>query len=834
MTREQQFYDTLQNIFIGAPVEGQSGYINLMRIKARYLQQVLLPRLAQEVDAALQPFPEFREELFDKLYTFFRRYFTESGSLGLFFTPYHQSVYERVYTDDRDVMLFWKTARLYYVKSDRLFRSMTIALDGFRFSFDVSTLEHKRANEKRELLYTFRERREDGTLVFTVTYAERGRTAHPAAIRRSIQDALRPRVAGRARPTDTVPSEETLARAFRLFERQSEVDYFICKDARTFLREQLDLWLYQYLLGRPGEEPQTEWTERRIGQIQALRRVAYRTIDLIADFEDELVRLWNKPKFVLHSHYVITLDRIAARPGGAALLERLWAHPGMVAQQEEWRQLGLTDIAVAREAALSSRHRYLPIDTRYFPDLEPEILALFDPLDRALDGWLIRSENYQALRTLLPKFRGRVRTIYVDPPFNKEQEADYFYSVKYRNSTWATLLENRLALAREFLSEEGCIFVRCDASGNWIVRGLMDSIFGPENFVNEISVRRFRKNVMEKEVRKLPEGLDTLYVYARSDRFAYVNPFRPKAERRAGFWRHMGDSSGPGRPKRFFGKELAPPAGKHWKFSQERIDEMIRQGRLVLECRECGAVHDRSQGLWAGCPRCGADHPIPKYWVEAREEEVLDSNWSDIYGYATAWAFPTENSEALLKRVLLATSAEGDLVMDFFLGSGTLTAVAHKLGRKWIGVEMGEHFYTVVLPRMKRVLAYDRSGISRDPDVRAHYNPDRAGGFFKYYELEQYEDTLRRVRYGDADEDDWPYIFGRDLKMLDALEIEGERVRVNLSRLYDGIDLAETLSHGRGRWIRRITPEEVEFEDGERVSLREPDYRLLKPFLWWI
>lgn len=829
MDREQQFFDALRNLFVGVPVEGQSGYINLMRIKARYLQQVLFPQLAREVDEALRPFPEFREELFDKLYGFFRRYFTESGSLGLFFTPYHQSIYERVYTDDRDVMLFWKTARLYYVKSDRLFRSMEVSLDGFRFFFDVSTLEHKRANEKRELVFTFRERREDGTLVFAVAYSERGRTSRPDEVRRAIRDAL-----GLTRYTDAIPSEETLHRAFRLFERQSEVDYFLCKDARSFLREQWDLWLWQYLLGRPGEESPAEWTPRRLSQLQALRRVAYRTIDLIAAFEDELVKIWNKPKFVLHSHYVITLDRIAARPGGQAVLERLWAHPGMAAQVEEWRQLGLADGPVALETALSSRHRYLPIDTRHFPDVEPEIPALFDHLDQALDGWLIRSENYQALRTLLPKFRGRIRTIYIDPPFNKEQDADYFYSVKYRDSTWATLLENRLALAREFLSERGCIFVRCDASGNWIVRALMDGIFGAENFVNEIGVRRFKKNVMEKEIRKLPEGLDTIYVYARSDRFAYVAPFRPKAERRAGFWRHMGDSSGQGTPKRFFGKELAPPAGKHWKFSQERIDEMIRQGRLILECRECGYVHDRTRGEWAGCPRCGADHPVPKYWVEEREEEVLDSNWSDIYGYATAWEFPTENSEALLKRVLLATSTEGDLVMDFFLGSGTLTAVAHKLGRKWIGVEMGEHFYTVVLPRMKRVLAYDRSGISRDEDVRARYTPDRAGGFFKYYELEQYEDTLRRVRYGDADEDDWPYVFGRDLKLLDALEIQGEQVQVDLSRLYDGIDLPETLSCGLGRWIRRITSEEVEFEDGGKASLREPDYRLLKPFLWWM
>jgi very-short-patch-repair endonuclease len=335
--KEQQFFNALKNIFVGVPVEGKSGYINLMRIKARYFEKVMEPYLRETIDAELQRFPDFREELFDKLYTFFRRYFTESGSIGFFFTPYHQSVYEQVYTNEQDVVLFWKTARLYYVKTDRLFQSMTVEVDGFRFHFDVSQLEHKRANEKRELIYAFKERRQDGNIVFMVDSSEKGRQTKIDDIRRAIRDAL-----GLTRYTDAVPTEETLQKAFRIFERQSEVDYFLCKDAKSFLREQFDLWMWQYLLGKPGEEPQTEWTEtRRLAQLQALKRIAYQVIDYIAAFEDELVKIWNKPKFVLNSHYVITLDRIAAQPGGEAILERLWAHPNMEVQLQEWRELGM-------------------------------------------------------------------------------------------------------------------------------------------------------------------------------------------------------------------------------------------------------------------------------------------------------------------------------------------------------------------------------------------------------------------------------------------------------------------------------------------------------------
>ena len=347
---------------------------------------------------------------------------------------------------------------------------------------------------------------------------------------------------------------------------------------------------------------------------------------------------------------------------------------------------------------------------------------------------------------------------------------------------------------------------------------------------------------MEIEVKELPEGLDTIFVYSLTERFSYLNPFKLKKQKREGFWRHMGDSSGQGRAKTFFGKELEPPFGKHWKYSQGRINELIEKRKLILVCRNCGYIHDKAKELWEGCPTCGKDDPQPKYWTEEREEEVLDSDWSDIYGYSTAWGFATENSEILLKRIIESTSNRDDLVLDFFLGSGTTTVVAHKLKRKWLGVEMGEHFYTVVLPRIKKVLAYDKSGISKEKDVKEKYNKDNAGGFFKYYELEQYEDTLKKAKYEDSDlfenpyEDPYnQYVFMRDLKMLENLEIdyENNKVKVALSKLYEGIDIPETLSNLLGRQIKRISTDEVEFENGEKINIKNLDYKLIKPLIWW-
>ncbi|MDD5689481.1 MAG: hypothetical protein PHQ76_04285 [Caldisericia bacterium] len=162
-----------------------------------------------------------------------------------------------------------------------------------------------------------------------------------------------------------------------------------------------------------------------------------------------------------------------------------------------------------------------------------------------------------------------------------------------------------------------------------------------------------------------------------------------------------------------------------------------------------------------------------------------------------------------------------------------------KARRKWIGIEMAEHFYTTALPRMKEDLAgqgnYEPCGISNIVDWQG-------SGFFKYYELEQYEDTLRKVKYEDSNLFDNPYqdpynqyVFMRDLKMLEALEIdyESNKVKVDFSKLYSNIDIPETLSNLLGRWIKKITPDYVEFEDGEQINLKDLDYKVIKPLIWW-
>ncbi len=365
MTKEQKFYQALQDVFIGAKIEGKGGFVNLMRIKSNYYRKIE-DILKKDIEAALQSYPKFRDELFDKLYSFFSRYFTESGSIYFNSTPFHNNIYEKVYTDEKDVILFWKTQMLYYVKTDRIFRSLPIEFDNLKFYFNASNVENKKANEKRSLIYELKEIKEDKTIVFNVLYSERGSKTKQDEILKDIKK----------KDKSITITEEQLERAFRIFEKQSEVDFFINKNAKVFLQEQFKLWSYQYFW-----EGAKEWSSDRVNQLQILKDIAFKIIDFISQFEDELVKIWNKPKFVKNSNYVITLDRILSlatperKNEAMDIIEKIFKHKNLDEQIKEWQELGIVDETFKVEDVfeidlsgkhLSKKYEHLPIDTKYF------------------------------------------------------------------------------------------------------------------------------------------------------------------------------------------------------------------------------------------------------------------------------------------------------------------------------------------------------------------------------------------------------------------------------------------------------------------------------------
>ncbi|MEM4819605.1 MAG: site-specific DNA-methyltransferase [Nanopusillaceae archaeon] len=370
-----------------------------------------------------------------------------------------------------------------------------------------------------------------------------------------------------------------------------------------------------------------------------------------------------------------------------------------------------------------------------------------------------------------------MQTIFIDPPFIVNNSSQFLYITNYKNATWLTMLANRLELAKYFLKNEGSIFVNSDDTCGYYVRFLLDDIFGKENFVNEIIWAYEKPGAGDK---KLKNNHNTIYFYSKTEKYKFYTLYVPRK-----------------------GEDALT----------------IRTHRYVTNYK--GKIS-------------------PDWWNDF---------WDDIPSFATSMTakertskmigenFPTQLPEKLLYRIIKMTTDIGDIVMDFFAGSGTTMAVSHKLKRKWIGIETGKHFYSIILPRMKKVLMYDDSGVSKEEDVKEKYNRKNAGGFFKYYELEQFEDILNKCVYTDKFCERYPdainNIFELDLKLLSTVKINTYGNVINLEAVYKNVDLIESISNILGSGIKSVSNDKVIFCNGVTLHLDAIEISYIKPLIYW-
>jgi adenine specific DNA methylase Mod len=456
-----------------------------------------------------------------------------------------------------------------------------------------------------------------------------------------------------------------------------------------------------------------------------------------------------------------------------------------------------------------------------------------------LDGWLIKSENYQALNTILPKFREKVQTIYIDPPFNTGE--DFYYADNYQNSSWLSLMHDRISKAKHLLSlQTGNFFLHLDMNADYLGRILLNDIFGPNLIQNEI-------------------------IWHYKSFHGQVENYFPRKHDTITYFRNN--------PKAYFDLK------RNEDVSVEEMSDFKNWGKYIVNENEIRGNHmpldvrfKRNLDKWIKeNGRQPNENDVVYVFKSQPYDDVWDIQYIDPKDKSEKTGYDTQKPEALLKRVLEAVAKKSDLIMDFFAGSGTTLSVAHKMNMKWVGVEISEAFYETYdaiktfkkkrkddfeileiikenqsditalvrligcLGRIKRVVSGYKCGISDKLDYSG-------GGFFKYYELEQYEDALKNCKYGDgdlfsktSDKAYQDYVFMKDEKMLEALEIDykNKKVKVDLTKLYPDIDIAETLSNLTGKWIKAIKDGEVEFTDGSKINTKELDYKLIKPLIWW-
>jgi len=796
-------------------------------------------------------------EIFSRIHDFFSRYYVDGDLIPI--RRYTRSNDYIIPYNGEEVSLYWANKDQYYVKATEYFQKYTFRVSGYGINFKLREAHMDKNNVKGKDKFFILSREnfldvKDGIVNIYFEYHELttddykkfelGERPNKTTIKEKlIVDAVERINEALKNHPDMVKqlnkpfkkksgeeSEKTLLEThLRTYVNRNTKDYFIHKNLKKFFLTELDFYIKNEMLPMEDIEGMDEATLRKVmRRVRVFKNISTKIIEFLAEIEDFEKMLWEKKKFVLRTEYVITLDKIREYAGEKFLESILDEILSNEKQLNEWKELFGIEVKdrnglVGDNTLEGKEWKKLPIDTKHFDEEEFKwklVVALTEnnDLDEILDGVLIKSENWQALNLLLDKYYEKVQTIYIDPPFNKEQEADYLYKVNYKDATWVTMLENRIKLGRDLLNERGSIFVRCDYNGNMYVRLLMNEVFGMENFRNEIVVKRMTK--LGSTVGSFNIANDSLFLFSKSQNILLESTTRNRIcpyckQPKEPEWVPL-EAPGEGKNECIIieGREFYARKNSHWTFKQDIVDEMYK--KELIRINENRTYVDKYENRIKGLPEY-LQFPF----------QTIDDDWTDIPGYARNWSFQTENSEILLKRVIESTSNEGDLILDFFLGSGTTTAVAHKLRRKWIGVEMGEHFWTVVLPRMKKVLFYDKSGISREKDVKEIYNPKTAGGFFKYQYLGQYEDTLNNIIFAGEE--------GRQAKLLEFKDYifhildygtRGSMSRLNIDQfkkpfdykmeiLENGIpkdtnvDLVETFNYLLGLHIKKIYTEDT-------------------------
>ncbi|GAA9906006.1 hypothetical protein VN0889_03660 [Helicobacter pylori] len=734
-TNEAQFYEVLENLFIGVKIEDQqeslldpnakamkNGMLNLLKAKSKYYQSKK-QELEKLIALKCQNNNDLKEELFDKLYSFFKRYLSANGGIYFNDTPLYDSLYTKSGYEKcslkKDTALFYKTKDLYYVKSETNYKDFCFELENMVFNFDTSSLESKKNNEKVDLVFNLKDTdTKTNTLNFSVTLSSKGTQTKTNEILKKCSNQ------------GVKLDEEVLKKAFVKFKKQGSMDYFIHKNALGFLKEQLDLYLFEYLF-----KEMTAFDAKRLNGINIIKEVALEVISLVSEFENELCKIWNKPRFVLNSHFIVSLDQLKAKNYD---LNKITNHKNYPKQVKEWQDLNLktTDNLLENE--------FLPLDTLYFKDLEEEVKNLFS--EDEINGTLIKSENYQALNSLKNRYKETIDCIYIDPPFNTG--SDFAYIDKFQDSTWLSLMHNRLELAYDFLSPQGSFYLHLDNNANYLGRMLLNDIFGKENFRNEIIW--YYSNKMANSGNSFAKNTETILNYSKNEEYIFYRQKEPRSEPVL----------------------LSKREGRDGKNMRARDEN----GKVIYELS-----HERYvDTLW--------DIPI----IGSTSTERVKNNEN-----------LTQKPEKLLERIIQASSDENSIVLDFFAGSGTTCAVAHKLKRKYIGIEMGEHFDSVILPRLKKVMGGFKSGVAKE------FN---GGGAIKVYALESYEEILRKIKYEDNDK---PLAY--DEQYSDLVECKNESYTLNLDALEKmGVDIKETLENLWGLKVEFFNEKVVKFKGNDK------------------
>ncbi|WP_068676834.1 site-specific DNA-methyltransferase [Oceanobacillus sp. Castelsardo] len=395
------------------------------------------------------------------------------------------------------------------------------------------------------------------------------------------------------------------------------------------------------------------------------------------------------------------------------------------------------------------------------------------------DNLIIKGNNLLALHTLKEKYAGKVKLIYIDPPYNTGNDS-FNYNDNFNRSAWLVFMKNRLEVAKELLMDEGSIWINIDSNESHYLNVLLDNIFDEHNFIADVIWNHTKQS--KNDERFFSRHYNHLLVYAKSkeslsnfqaprteeDNKNYKNPDSDPN----GLWR-AGDVRSPNlRQTLKFdiiapdGKRISPPENG-WRWSKESIEEKIKTGEIIFKSDNTGIIRKIYLKNQSG-------RTPENIWLESGTTREANQELKSLFGKAT---FSTPKPEKLIHKIIQLASNEGDIVLDFFMGSGTTQAVAHKMNRQYIGIEQMNYINTVSVPRLQKVIEGEQGGISKDVDWQG-------GESFVYVELiEKNRGFLNSIR-GAENQNQLREVFEFMLKEAEIdFKVDLEKVKETLHEL---------------------------------------------------
>ena len=732
-------------------------------------------------------------DIFNHLFAFFSRYYQD----GDFISQRRYSRRQRyaVPYNGEEVYLHWANSGQYYIKTAEHFHDYSFDVRGVTVHFKLRGAKVEQNNVKGEKRFflprldevTSNENTGELLLPFEYRPLDEQEQAHygdsnqqDAIIAETLEEvparvnkpgaALLALTAVRHRDADD-EAITFLEHHLRQYTRRNTSDFFIHKDLEGFLSRELDFYIKNEVLNLDNMEIVGEdFAEGWFQVMRVIRTAGRRIIDFLNQIEGFQKMLWEKRKFITEIQYCITVGNIDER-----------FYPVIAAcdpQWSEWKELlhldekepGLFNSGKSNRderIAFLKEHPTLMLDTRFLePAHKDELVSSIEDIDAQCDGLLLHSENFQALSFLQELYRGKVKCIYIDPPYNTTLD-DFIYKDNYQHSSWMSMMEDRLRQCLLLVGNLGGIFVSTDDGEYANLKLLLDRTWGDINFVADI-IWNSRKSVSSDTLISLSTNHTTFFAANKSNLEGRKTGFRLPQNPRE-FSNPDNDPNGPWtldpmdapdiRENLTYpivnpdnGEKYWPPEGRCWRFEKGTTEALLRQRRIVFGLkgdsrpqykRYLREAHERGRApttLWDDVKTTtDATRLLLRMFGNGEFRRLIDE-------------LKPKPSELVERCVRLLSDPEGT-TLDYFAGSGTTGHAVINLNRedggrrKFVLVEMGEYFDTVLLPRIKKV-TFTPGWKGGKPQRRAtEEEAERGPRILKYLRLESYEDALNNIGF---------------------------------------------------------------------------------------